>query len=42
MLIGTPRATVGNDQIEKVLQQRRERQVAEERVATYQKQRIAA
>ena len=44
VLIGTPRAraTQGNDQIEKVLQQLRERQVAEERVTTYQKQRIAA
>jgi uncharacterized membrane protein YqiK len=42
VLIGTPRAAVGNDQIEKVLQQLRERQVAEERVTTYEKQRIAA
>jgi len=42
VLIGTPRATAGNDQIEKVLQQLRERQVAEERVATYEKQRVAA
>jgi uncharacterized membrane protein YqiK len=42
VLIGTPRAAVGNDQIEKVLQQLRERQVAEEQVTTYQKQRIAA
>jgi len=42
VLIGTPRAVVGNDQIEKVLQQLRERQVAEERVTTYEKQRIAA
>jgi len=42
VLIGTPRATGGNDQIEKVLQQLRERQVAEERVTTYEKQRIAA
>ncbi|WP_294235847.1 SPFH domain-containing protein [uncultured Sphingomonas sp.] len=42
VLIGTPRAAAGNDQIEKVLQQLRERQVAEERVATYEKQRIAA
>jgi uncharacterized membrane protein YqiK len=41
VLIGTPRAG-GNDQIEKVLQQLRERQVAEERVSTYEKQRIAA
>ena len=42
VLIGTPRAAEGNDQIEKVLQQLRERQVAEERVTTYEKQRIAA
>ena len=42
VLIGTPRAAVGNDQIEKVLQQLRERQVAEEQVTTYQKQRIAS
>ncbi len=42
VLIGTPRAAAGNDQIEKVLQQLRERQVAEEQVTTYQKQRIAA
>jgi uncharacterized membrane protein YqiK len=42
VLIGTPRAAVGNDQIEKVLQQLRERQVAEEQVTTYKKQKIAA
>ncbi|MBO9574713.1 MAG: flotillin family protein [Sphingobium sp.] len=44
VLIGTPRprADATNDQIEKVLQQLRERQVAEERVTTYQKQRVAA
>jgi uncharacterized membrane protein YqiK len=42
VLIGTPRASDGNSQIEKVLQQLRERQVAEERVTTYEKQRIAA
>ena len=42
VLIGTPRAAAGNDQIEKVLQQLRERQVAEERVTTYAKQRVAA
>jgi uncharacterized membrane protein YqiK len=42
VLIGTPRAAAGNDQIEKVLQQLRERQVAEEQVTTYQKQKIAA
>jgi len=43
VLIGTPRAAAtGGDQIEKVLDQLRLRQVAEERVATYEKQRIAA
>jgi uncharacterized membrane protein YqiK len=42
VLIGTPRAAEGNDQIEKVLQQLRERQVAEEQVTTYQKQKVAA
>ena len=42
VLIGTPRAAAGNDQIEKVLQQLRERQVAEEQVTTYQKQKVAA
>ena len=42
VLIGTPRAMGGNDLIEKVLQPLRERQVAEERVTTYEKQRIAA
>jgi uncharacterized membrane protein YqiK len=42
VLIGTPRATEGNEQIEKVLQQLRERQVAVERVTTYEKQKIAA
>jgi uncharacterized membrane protein YqiK len=42
VLIGTPRAAEGNDQIEKVLQQLRERQVAEEQVATYKKQKVAA
>lgn len=42
VLIGTPRAVAGNDQIEKVLQQLRERQVAEEQVTTYQKRKIAA
>ena len=42
VLIGTPRAAAGNDQIEKVLQQLRERQLAEERVTTYEKQRVAS
>ena len=42
VLIGTPRASAGNDQIEKVLQQLRERQVAVEQVTTYNKQMVAA
>ena len=42
VLIGTPRAAPGNNQIEQVLQQLRQRQVAEEQVATYQKQKVAA
>ena len=42
VLIGTPRANAGNDQIEQVLNQLRQRQVAEERVATFEKQKIAA
>ena len=42
VLIGTPRAAAGNDQIEKVLQQLLERQLAAERVITYDQQRIAA
>uniref|UniRef100_UPI00333F24CE SPFH domain-containing protein n=1 Tax=Novosphingobium sp. TaxID=1874826 RepID=UPI00333F24CE len=43
VLIGTPRPSSSDDQqIEKVLDQLRARQVAEERVATYEKQRVAA
>jgi uncharacterized membrane protein YqiK len=42
VLIGTPRAAVGNDQIEQVLNQLRQRQIAEEKVATYDKQKVAA
>jgi uncharacterized membrane protein YqiK len=42
VLIGTPRAAAGNDQIEQVLNQLRQRQIAEERVATFEKQKIAA
>jgi len=42
VLIGTPRAAKGNDQIEKVLQQLRERQVAVEQVTTYERQKVAA
>ena len=43
VLIGTPRAGgSGGDQIEQVLNQLRQRQVAEERVATFEKQKVAA
>ena len=42
VLIGTPRANAGNDQIEQVLNQLRQRQVATERVATFEKQKVAA
>lgn len=43
VLIGTPRAGgQGSDQIEQVLTQLRQRQIAEERVATFEKQKIAA
>jgi uncharacterized membrane protein YqiK len=42
VLIGTPRAAPGNDQIEQVLNQLRQRQIAEEKVATYDKQKVAA
>jgi len=42
VLIGTPRASGADSQIEKVLDQLRQRQVAEEKVATYAKQQEAA
>jgi uncharacterized membrane protein YqiK len=42
VLIGTPRAAPGNDQIETVLNQLRQRQIAEEKVTTYEKQKVAA
>lgn len=42
VLIGTPRAHEGNDQIEQVLNQLRQRQVAAEKVDTYKKQQTAA
>lgn len=42
VLIGTPRASGSDSQIEKVLDQLRQRQVAEEKVATYAKQEEAA
>jgi uncharacterized membrane protein YqiK len=43
VLIGTPRpATGGDDQIERILTQLRQRQIADEQVGTYERQRIAA
>ena len=42
VLIGTPRAAVGNDQIEQILNQLRQRQLADEKVGTYERQVIAA
>jgi uncharacterized membrane protein YqiK len=43
VLIGTPRPSSSDDNhIERVLEQLRARQVAEERVATFEKQRVAA
>jgi uncharacterized membrane protein YqiK len=42
VLIGTPRAAPGNDQIEQILQQLRQRQLADEKVGTYERQVIAA
>ena len=42
VLIGTPRAATGNNQIEQILQQLRQRQLADEQVGTYERQVIAA
>jgi uncharacterized membrane protein YqiK len=42
VLIGTPRAAEGNNQIEQILQQLRQRQLADEQVGTYARQAIAA
>ncbi len=42
VLIGTPRAAEGNDQIEQILNQLRQRQLADEKVGTYDRQMIAA
>ncbi len=42
VLIGTPRAAAGNDQIEQILTQLRQRQLADEKVGTYERQVIAA
>ncbi len=42
VLIGTPRAAEGNDQIEQILNQLRQRQLADEKVGTYERQVLAA
>jgi uncharacterized membrane protein YqiK len=42
VLIGTPKSAVGDTQIENILTQLRERQIAEEKKVTYQKQQQAA
>lgn len=42
VLIGTPKSTVADVQIENILTQLRERQIAEEKKVTYQKQQSAA
>jgi uncharacterized membrane protein YqiK len=42
VLIGTPHSVVGDDKIEQILVQLRDRQVAVEKLETYEKQRIAA
>ncbi len=42
VLIGTPHSQVGDDKIEQILMQLRDRQVAVEKLETYEKQRIAA
>ncbi len=42
VLIGTPRAAPGNDQIEQILNQLRQRQLADEKVGTYERQVLAA
>jgi uncharacterized membrane protein YqiK len=42
VLIGTPRAAAGNTQIELILTQLRQRQIADEQVGTYQRQVLAA
>lgn len=42
VLIGTPRSPVGDDKIEQILMQLRDRQVAVEKLETFEKQRVAA
>jgi len=43
VLIGTPRPSAsGDDQIEKILTQLRQRQIADEQVGTYERQRLAS
>jgi len=42
VLIGTPRSVQGDDRIETILTQLRDRQIAVEQLETYQKQKVAA
>lgn len=42
VLIGTPHSPMGDDRIEQILMQLRDRQVAVEKLETYEKQRVAA
>ena len=42
VLIGTPKSPVGNSQIEQILAQLRDRQVAREQIETYERQEAAA
>jgi len=42
VLIGTPRSPVGDDRIEQILTQLRDRQIAVEKLETFEKQKIAA
>jgi len=42
VLIGTPRSPVGNGQIEQILAQLRDRQIAREQIETYERQEAAA
>ena len=42
VLIGTPRSPVGDNRIEQILTQLRDRQIAVEQLETYQKQKVAA
>ncbi|MBU4556322.1 MAG: flotillin family protein [Actinobacteria bacterium] len=42
VLIGTPRSAAGDDKIEQILMQLRDRQVAVEKLETFERQRVAA